>query len=191
MSRYFGAQDRAALVASARQDVLDILTEHHLEGPPEFNCVPFAVALVRRLQAARVPALFQAGTAMWPRLTPDQDDGYPSTCTHFSHMFNMAEARPRLFHGLLPELHCWAVIPDRRRPARSELIDGTTGSWPDKCRLQTGKDWPGEQPPAFLWARICQLPPGVVYHPDETAIRIALAFHRAVTTGQPLVLSLR
>jgi hypothetical protein len=180
--------DRESLIAESRAACIRLLKKiggANAESPPEHHCLLWSGCLCKSLRERGVMALLQAGTCQWPRLRPDQDDGREETCSHFSHMFDRTAAMPILMEGRLPEIHCWLAVP-----AASDqdcvLIDPTTGGWPEKCRLTTGMDWPGDPPPAFLWCKAKDIPPRVVYRGDRLATSWAVAFLHSALTGEPL-----
>lgn len=164
------AQRRRALVREARSFV----ARHWPEIEPQGACLFTAGALI--ICAARNPhfkgrrLILQAGTCSWPRLTPEQDDGLPTTPSHFTYQWEGLTARTmnRLAQGLLPEMHCWVGDPQRQ-----ELIDPLSGQFPAQCRALIGRDWPGIQPPDFFWGGPADLPDRVCYEPDGVATQIA------------------
>ena len=142
--------------------------EHYDGGRPGQACLYWACYTVQVLKALGVRAIIQAGSASWPRLRPDQDDGVSPT--HHSYVWepDSAVTKARLAAGAMPELHVWAAIPDR-----GEIIDMTTRYWPHQCWLSQQRDWPGDKPPTYFWGTANELPEGVLYAPDITAIALA------------------
>ncbi len=143
----------------------------HARGPLGSYCVWWAFETVRVLHTLDIPAQIQAGTAYWPRLRQDQDDGLASTMTQFGYLFDPGVqnvATVAVLHRL-PEMHAWVGIP-AAEGFPSTLIDLTVRWWPDRCLETTGMDWPGGPPPPFLWAD--RLPKGVSYIPHLEAIRL-------------------
>ncbi|MCI0640721.1 MAG: hypothetical protein L0Y72_24350 [Gemmataceae bacterium] len=142
---------------------------HYDGGRPAQACLYWAHYTVEVLTALGVSAIIQAGSASWPRLRPDQDDG--TSPTHHSYVWepDSEVTKARLAAGDLPEIHVWAAIPER-----GELIDMTTRYWPEQCRLIQGLDWPGEKPPTYFWGTADEVPERVLYKPDMKAIALAL-----------------
>lgn len=142
---------------------------HYDGGLPSQACLYWAYYTVEVLKAVGIRAVIQAGSASWPRLRSDQDDGVAPT--HHSYVWepDSTVTKARLAAGAMPELHVWAAIP-----ARGELIDMTTKYWPEQCRLIQGLDWPGDTPPAYFWGTADELPDRVLYAPDLKAIAVAL-----------------
>jgi hypothetical protein len=142
---------------------------------PYGNCLYTAGAFIHL--AAKDPHfkdrrfVLQAGSGYWPRLTPEQDDGDPSTHTHFGYEWEgrTPSNMMRVQAGLLPEMHVWVGDPKRQ-----ELIDLTTGRWVEHCQVIQGLAWPGVQPPEFFWGGPDDLPDSVVYKPDGEATFLAL-----------------
>jgi len=142
----------------------------HFDGDrPAQACLYWAHYTVEVLMALGIRAIIQAGSASWPRLRPDQDDGVSPT--HHSYVWepDSAATKFRLAAGDLPEMHVWAAIPER-----GEIIDMTTRYWPDQCLLIQGFDWPGDKPPTFFWGTADEVPDGVIYAADMKAIALAL-----------------
>lgn len=133
---------------------------------PSGACLDTSMETVLTLQRRGVRAILQAGSASWPRVRPEQDDGV--SATHFSYEWqaDRAEQFRALAAGHLPEIHCWVGIP-----STDTLIDLTTGDW-IAAAAKFGFDWPGDPPPPFLYATT--LPPRVVYSVDVRATMFAL-----------------
>lgn len=140
------------------------------DAPASAHCFYRAVLTVRELYARGERAILQAGTAEWAIRTPDQDDGMSPT--HFGYVWSPDEFDwKRLYYqGILPEIHVWSALPASR-----EIIDMSSGCFPEQAKLLKGWDWRAEPPPQFLWTS--ELPSNAVYeaHPDATAFALALA----------------
>jgi hypothetical protein len=186
---HYAAAERGRFIRESREAVAALLGLDGSNGPPEWHCLGWAAVLARMLRRAGRRAALVAGSCGWPRLRPDQDDGRPETSTHFSHMFVVDEALPLVVRGLAPEWHCWVAMAGRGDAV--ELIDGTTGAWPEKCRRLSGTDWPGDRPPPHLWCHADALPPRVLYDPDPLATDWARAFADHMLDGVPLALRMR
>lgn len=134
---------------------------------PSRSCLYLAATAVVVLERHGVRAVLQAGTSQWPRIRPEEDDGVCST--HFSYMWEpFSETTLRkIREGLLPEMHCWAAIPET-----GELVDPSTRYLPSQCLITAGLEWTAPLPPDYLWAD--ELPPAVVYRPDMLAIKLAI-----------------
>jgi hypothetical protein len=142
----------------------------HYDGDrPAQACLYWACYTVEVLMALGIRAIIQAGSASWPRLRPDQDDGVSPT--HHSYVWepDSAATRFRLAAGDLPEMHVWAAVPER-----GEIIDMTTRYWPDQCLSIQELDWPGDKPPTYFWGTADEVPDGVIYAADMKAIALAL-----------------
>lgn len=139
--------------------------------PPRARCVFFAAETVRAIRALGVRAILQAGSAGWPRVRPEQDDGKLTTATHFSYMWSPHErlSREAMAAGFMPELHAWVAVP-----RTDEIVDLTTCYWPEQARAIGGYAWPGALPPRFFWGGAKHLPVGVFYRPEPEAIRFVL-----------------
>ncbi len=146
-------------------------------------CLEFAWWGMQRIRelpgAPRV--LIQAGSASWPRLAPHLDDGVSNT--HFGYEFDAStplvslarlgvSTATRIGDSLnysLPEMHCWLGIVETQ-----EVIDFTTGLWPEACYYRIGEPWLAERPPEYLWTLGERLPSGVRYQADHEAIELAI-----------------
>ena len=135
----------------------------------EAGCLYWADTVVNQLAARGISAIIQAGSLMWPRIRPEQDDGVSPT--HFSYVWDAHSplTMSRVRQRLLPEMHVWAAIP-----MANEIIDLTTKFLPHQCKQIIGYDWPGDLPPDYLWATVAELPAGVIYDPSIEAIAVAL-----------------
>ncbi len=134
------------------------------------RCLFFAIHTVKVLLEEGERAILQAGSAGWPRILPEQDNGKIST--HFSYMWTPDEARSRIAvaNGLLPEMHVWAAIPSRK-----EIVDMSTKLWPEQAQRLGGFDWPGTVPPDFFWGTADDLrSTKAFYWADADAIKHAL-----------------
>lgn len=147
-----------------------ILSDPDLKGIAESAaCFYYAVFAVEHLRSAGIRAVIQAGSAGWARIRPEQDDG---VCpTHFSYMWtpNEPASRIALMQGLLPEIHVWAAIPET-----DEIVDFTSGKFPEQARKIAGFDWPGNLPPKYLWAK--KLPKEAYYDANAQAVKLVLMY---------------
>lgn len=110
----------------------------------------------------------QAGSASFPRIRPEQDDGVMPT--HFSYVFDLKYEKTiqMLLAGNLPEMHAWCY------DARSKcFIDLSVGFQQEACKRMTGMDWPGDPLPDFVWHKVEEMPKGIYYRPDVSAVLIA------------------
>lgn len=173
--------DKEGVIAKTRRRVEARLAEH----PDKLRaaCILWAGMLVEVLREDNIRACIQAGSASWPRVRPEQDDGV--CMTHFSYVYTPGNGNGLLSTAYavltgarpLPEMHAWVGIP-----ARSEIIDPTTGMWPEQCKALTGMDWPGDKPPPYFWGTAEDLERygPVQYKPHLAACRLAdLIYHNA------------
>jgi hypothetical protein len=141
--------------------------------------------LIKSLPAAP-RTIIQAGSASWPRVPPELDDGQGPT--HFSYEWDKDSDAARLLRlglalvvrradGLvacsLPEVHVWLACPETQ-----ELIDFSAGLLPAACKAAIGLEWLAPAPPDYLWAACTALPDGVSYRPSREAIDCVLAILR-------------
>lgn len=129
-------------------------------------CLLYAGATVTTAAAHGRHLVLQAGTALWPRVRPEQDDGVSST--HFGYEWDPPNVTRHLMAGNMPEMHVWAGDP-----LTQELIDLTTGHFPAQCKALIGAAWPGDLPPAIWWGPAKDLPEGALYEPNRDATLLA------------------
>lgn len=136
--------------------------------------------------------IIQAGSAGWPRVPADQDDG--QSPTHFAYQWDPKSDVARLARagivpvvrregGLafsLPEMHVWLGCPDS-----GEIIDFTVGLWPLACKATLGLDWPGPAPADYFWNFGTRRPEGVHYLPDRDAIDLVVELLRQQGRSYP------
>lgn len=174
--------DRRAVISGANK-----LMARYFSGiPRQGACLYYAWAVCQAAREQGHRFLLQAGTAFWPRLTPEQDrfadllalSGEPA----FGYQWELAAAQGYLARNMMPEMHCWAADP-----AEGMLIDLTTGDWPRQCLELLGIDWPGVRPPDHIWCSPTALPVGVVYAPSRDAGLVALRMlkDKFVWKGKP------
>lgn len=90
-------------------------------------CIPIgAIAKGAVEQVLDVPAQLQGGSFSARIVPPEQDNGI--IATHFSYEFNILDAIEQMNRRVMPEMHAWVVIPDRK-----ELVDMTIWSVPTLC----------------------------------------------------------
>lgn len=183
----FNKEERDRIFRRVRQDViLELTRTSRPDGviDPAYlaaSCLEWAWWGYQRLRelpgSPRV--LIQAGSASWPRVAPHLDDGVSST--HFSYewdtkspLASLARLGIHVVMGqsigyALPEMHCWLGLPETQ-----EIIDFTTGLWPEACYYRIGEPWLADRPPEYLWVQGKHLPQSVRYHADPDAIDLAI-----------------
>ena len=130
-------------------------------------CFYLTLCVIEVAQHHHLRLVPQAGSASWPRIRPEQDDGVCNT--HFSYMWEADNlyTKMKLTMGSLPEVHVWAADPQRQ-----EIIDLTTGHIPHQCKELTGMDWPGDEPPDHFWCGWEGLTENTLYRADPLATNI-------------------
>lgn len=143
------------------------------------HCLLMAGATILAAQKHGLRLCLQAGTAYWPRVTAETDDGVEPNRFGYEWEPGSPATKLRLAMGLLPEMHVWAGDPERQ-----EVVDLTTGSWPKQCVLLTGLTWKAPAPPAYFWGPAASLPAIASYVPDELAtLMAARLLQDALTPG--------
>ena len=150
------------------QKIKTSFVESH-NNHPEYACLYWAQCTVNILTSIGFRAIIQAGSASWPRVTKEQDDGKIATHMTFSWNSKTIANELNIAMNYLPEMHVWAAIPNHK-----EIIDMTTGFWPDNCKSLLSIDWPGTKPPNYFWGTEEELPEDVLYEPDIQAIKLAM-----------------
>lgn len=165
------------LTDAEKEEVYEAVVELTKEVPgmaeSTGGCVYYAMFTVEVLRKRGIFAVPQAGSAGWPRIRPEEDDGVMAT--HFSYMWTPNEPRSiaALMSGNLPEMHAWAVIPAVPLD-QTEVVDMAAGLFPVQAKTLCGYEWPGPKPPKYLWARAKEKPPGVLYNADPEACRFLI-----------------
>lgn len=170
---------REGIISNIREGFTGYVNSLDRIVPPEQGCLYWALLSCAVLSRHGQRAILQAGSSCWPRLRPEQDDGLATTATHFSYVWTpTAEDSIRAWNedGYLPEMHVWCGLPDTQ-----EIVDVTTCYLKQQCANLLGSDWPGDEPPDFLWSRVDQLPDRVLYRPNREATILALAIASALT----------
>jgi hypothetical protein len=128
-----------------------------------FGAIPF----LKKVLKTRVIA--QAGTASWPRIRMEDDDG--EVMTHFSYVFDAHHEMTAMSLALrqLPEMHCWLALPET-----GEVIDLSAGFQAEACEKHSGHLWEAPPPPSYYWFPVTGGPEHVHYDPDPVATRIAI-----------------
>lgn len=158
--------------------------------PEEGSCLYLAYYGALEIALRGLRPLLQAGSAGWPRVRTEEDNG--AGPTHFSYVWSPAEepSRMALAVGLMPEMHVWIGLPDS-----GEIVDFSTGLFPVQAKKLMGYDWPLELlPPSYFWGGPAALG-RAYYNPDMAAIRCALRYigdiygadqlNRLLQTGHP------
>lgn len=144
------------------------------------SCLGWARETCRHVQAATGQrCIIQAGTAFWPlRPLAEDDDVSP---LRYGYQWELKPpyeghlARTALT-GQLPEIHIWAALPDT-----GEILDFTTGHWPDACKQNIGIDWPPRHvPPLFFWGKGEDLFENAEYTADWEACKFVLALLKLI-----------
>lgn len=130
-------------------------------------CLFWALFTMRELHHLGIKGALQAGSAFWPRVTRAEFDANPDEQhTHFGYQWSPAEPLSQMSVSLgnLPEVHVWVGLVETQ-----EILDFTTGYWPQNCLRVLGKGWPGPKPPEFYWGPCSELPDLVHYAPERDA----------------------
>lgn len=127
------------------------------------SCFFWAVLTHAKLKEHGFKALISAGSMMWPMAQSDYDD------THFSYVWSPDEPQSKaaLASGGMPEMHCWVQLPFEQ-----EIVDLTTCYLKKQCETVYGKPWRAADPPDYVWCKLADLPPGVIYEPHIDAVNL-------------------
>lgn len=136
-------------------------------GRPDM-CLMLTGAVLAAAQRRGVRLVLQAGTCYWPRVTPEQDDGVSPNVFGYEWDPNDPKHLATRIAGRMPELHVWAGDP-----STNELVDLTTGCFPDQCARLTELAWLAPVPPRWYWGAFDRLPTFTRYEVNEEATRLA------------------
>lgn len=161
-----GRAERRALVREARKVLA--ASAAWADGPG--GCLLQAWAVCAAGARLGRPLKLFAGSAMWPYQTHPEvvQFGYEWT----------GPVRPA--GGSLPEMHCWAGDP-----YTCEIIDISTGNWPEQCRRLVGEPWTAPRPPEAFFGRLDALPPFVEYRATREAGLYAVTVLRELCHETP------
>lgn len=149
--------------------------------PEEATCLYLSYYGALALGERGLRPLIQAGSADWPRVRPEDDDG--RTETHFGYMWSPRELPSilALDAGLMPEMHVWIGLPDS-----GEIVDFSTGFFPAQARKLMDYDWPEDlRPPPYYWGGASGLG-RAFYKAEWDAIGRALSYVRDIFGGGAL-----
>lgn len=136
------------------------------------HCLTLNGAIIAAAAEVGVRLVLQAGSAYWPCLDDAHDDG--TSPNQFGYEWNdqgRAIARMLglgLMPSRMPEIHVWAGNPDTQ-----ELVDISTGAWPEQAKRLIGTEWRAPMPPKFYWGHVSKLPRFVNYTADREATMFA------------------
>ena len=154
-------QVKAALYARVRAKV----EQECGEATPN-SCLYWSMFLLDELFRMGIYAVLQAGSAFWPRVSKETYDTDETCTSHFGYEWNPDELLNAVAKasGMLPEIHVWVGLV-----VTQEVLDFTTGFWPDNCKQFLRVEWEGVIPPKFFWGRYNDLPELVRYEPCREA----------------------
>lgn len=164
--------DKALIVADIRHKVRNWQQKNMPDLDLSKACFYYHVLaqeMLRQHLGTETRILVSAGSFSFPRINLALDDGFIDT--HFSYMWNAKDPRTidAISRNEMPEMHIWLAMPDR-----GEIFDITTCYLRSNCEIITGNKWLAPNPPDFIWCRLEDLPPGVVYKPDPTAVQYVI-----------------
>jgi hypothetical protein len=142
------------------------------------QCLMWAYFTVKELHKWNIKeAQLQAGTAYWPIIPAELDDGVSANQYGYKFEWNH-KSFGDVSTGQLPEMHCWVAIPEP-----ITFIDLTSRFFKQRC-LEHGFKWLMPDPPEFLWCE--ELPDCVTYQADMQAIEIAYSLLKTLMKKEPL-----
>lgn len=150
-----------------------------IEGATQGHCLIFNAALCAVANKRGVRLVLQAGTAFWPRVTPETDDGEEANRFGYEWSPDAPFSRARLAAGLLPEIHVWAGDPETQ-----EIADLTTGFFPQQCYDMLRVGWKAPRPPEWFWGTAHDLPDLASYVPNLEATLFAADVLRRALIGE-------
>lgn len=182
MNPFFNKIQREMFVKVVREFVDETYTGDNLN----LACLTYAQACLEAFLRLRIPAVIQAGSASYQRVSDERMEDESEQHTHFSYVWEnqmdnvqlamyaeylLAQTRGGRDSFQLPEIHVWIAIP-----MTHEIIDVTTRYVPENCEKLTGLPFDGPPVPDFFWW--CPddgpLPTNMVYQPDAQACMFAM-----------------
>src|SRR5690349_17912512 len=134
---FFNQNQRNRFIKLARQKMKETWEAFPSgKGPIGHYCLFWADTLATILRNAGVQkAQIQAGTAYWPIIRPEEDDGVSHN--QWGYKFELSQDTLKaLKEGRLPEMHAWVAIPG----SQPEIIDITTCFWHGRV-MELGYPW--------------------------------------------------
>lgn len=132
-------------------------------------CLYLAWGIISVAQSRGVKLLLQAGTAYWARVTDATDDGVEPNVFGYEWHADSPETIALLAANKMPEIHVWAADP-----VAVEIVDLTTGTWPEQCREILGVGWKAPKPPPFYWDDPRNVPGAGAYKAERSACEVAV-----------------
>lgn len=137
-------------------------------------CIYWACAVGTALVQEGIRGVIQAGSASWPFIDMQDDDGV--SATNYSYVWGMTNDLSFEQHGskfLMPELHAWVGIPETQ-----EIIDPTTRFLKRNVKA-SGFEWKRKQdPPQYFWSN--KLPEHTIYEACPFATRYVLQLMKSI-----------
>lgn len=134
-------------------------------------CIYWACAVGVALLENKIRGVVQAGSASWPFIEMENDDGI--SATNYSYVWDknagtcVVNVMTILHTVLMPELHAWVGIPETQ-----EVIDPTTRFLKNNVKA-AGFEWKRKQdPPQYFWDH--KLPANTIYEVCPVATRYVL-----------------
>lgn len=132
-------------------------------------CFYYAVAACIAASELNRRFLIQGGSAFWPCVSSELDDGEGPNRFGYEWSDDAAAMVMVDVNTLrLPEMHCWAVDPER-----SEIIDLASRFWPAQA-ARLGIKWRAPHPPRAFWTSFNGLPMGVDYRATRGGTLLAI-----------------
>jgi hypothetical protein len=156
---------RKALVRDARKLAAETFPD--TEGKPGC-CLFLAWATCVVAERYGLKLLMYAGSAAWPCMDDEHDDGYSPNVFEYVFDPNDHQTIARLSAGMLPEMHVWAG-----NPRTGDIIDLSTGDLPQQALETAGIEWKAATPPDHWWGPASRLPKYASYKPSPIAGRVA------------------
>ncbi len=138
------------------------------------QCLRWALAAVLSLEKHGIHACINAGTANFQ--ANDMPEPHPTHVGYFWQDEDDDTIQRYLQLGILPEMHCWAVVP-----SLNMIVDPTTQFLPH-IAAEKRIPWTKPYPPEWFWGM--SPPTGWCYTPHERACLLAADLAMQVVKGQ-------
>lgn len=175
--------EQQTLVSEVRREMKAYHAKNLSDKPIERFCLFWAFFTLKALHKRGLKtAQIQAGTAYWPIVSEETDDGV--SANQFGYQFTWDKlAYSQVINGEQPEMHAWIAIAE----PPVEIVDVTAPFFKERA-IKEGFRYDAPDPPDFFWQEGMQFPFGVTYIADVQAIEIAYAMLNTAMSGGPLAI---
>lgn len=132
------------------------------------HCLILAGSAIACAHKRGVRLVLQAGSAYWPRVTQETDDGTEANRFGYEWEPHTPHSQRMLALGAMPEIHVWCAHVETQ-----SIVDLTSGMFPAQAMRLLRSPWKAPNPPRWFWGTGKELPDGASYSPTLDATRFA------------------